>query len=915
MARTHSLVQRLGGAVSSRQRELALLVVVMGCAFGLMSLAGWDAADPTVLRPGPGVVSNPLGPAGALVAELLYSTLGYGAWGLFVPMVLAVVAMAGRRVLYVVHWLAGLALYVALLAGLDLVVAPGVHSAGGALGAGLTGLLTPAVGALGTGFVLVAVAVLSVTVLLHIDWGRVARWALARLEVALPWLGAHLASGVRWTARRLWALVAATAQGGLTGARSAGSVGLRGAGSVVGGVRRMVGSLFVREDDDWDEDELEDLDDEERESLFTSEVPLPARETEIREPEDEDDRTQVGRPAALVEVEWDPTTASKPSHVLGLFPDIARRTTRSEDPPTQPSEPDALSIELPPPPPGEVHVAAPAVQTPAPAVSVAVPPTPTPASARPSPVQSVPIQQPALDDVVVHRSRYLDLQVDDDGGALADEERRAVYHHPPLGLLDVVPDQDLGFDEDELRRLATTVEEKLATFKIGGKVTSVRPGPVVTIFEFLPDPGIKVSRIANLTDDLAMALRAVSVRIVAPIPGKGVVGIEIPSARRLTIYLREVLASEEFRGSDNKLPCVLGKDVEGRPMVADLAKMPHLLVGGTTGSGKSVGVNGMLMSMLYTRTPDELRLLLIDPKMLEFELYEGIPHLLHPVVTEPKKASAALAWATREMDDRYKLLARWGTRNIISYNDKVERELADWTPEKARRYAPRDLPAGDAPPTPEKLPYIVIVIDELADLMMVASKEVEESIARIAQKARACGIHLIVATQRPSVDVITGLIKANLPTRIAFQLRTKTDSRTVLDQGGAETLLGKGDMLYLPPGVGNLTRTHGAFVSDGEVERVCTHLRQQGAPDYLEAITADDESDVVVEEAERDDLYYSALEVILAAGKASTSMIQRHLKIGYNRAARIIDVLEADGIVGPADGARPREILMRPSMP
>jgi len=355
----------------------------------------------------------------------------------------------------------------------------------------------------------------------------------------------------------------------------------------------------------------------------------------------------------------------------------------------------------------------------------------------------------------------------------------------------------------------------------------------------------------------------------------------------------------------------LGKSVEGRPVIGDLARMPHLLVGGTTGSGKSVGINAMLMTLLFARTPDELKLIMIDPKMLEFELYQDIPHLLHPVVTEPKLASAALKWACTEMDERYRLLARWKTRNIVNYNERVEAELKDWTPEKARRFAPKDWPGDVEPPVPEKLPYLVIVIDELADLMMAAAKDVEESIIRLAQKARACGIHLIVATQRPSVNVITGLIKANMPSRIAFQVRTKVDARTILDQNGAENLLGKGDLLYLPPGVSGLERCHGPFVSDEEARKVTDFLREQGTASYELDITGDDDGGGAgLTEDDYDELYDEAVAFICQQGKASTSMVQRRFKIGYNRAARIIEVMEMEGVVGPADGARPRKVLV-----
>ena len=500
------------------------------------------------------------------------------------------------------------------------------------------------------------------------------------------------------------------------------------------------------------------------------------------------------------------------------------------------------------------------------------------------------------------------------GVVVAQAEPDPIYELPTLSLLDK-HDKEVGrLDESGLRQLAKNLEQKLADFGVKGEVTAIRPGPIITVFEYLPAPGIKVSKISNLSDDIAMAMRALRVRIVAPIPGRGVVGIEIPNKSRQTVWFRDILVSKEFREGEMALPLALGKTVDGSARIADLAKMPHLLVGGTTGAGKSVSVNCMLMTLLYSMTPDKLRMILIDPKMLEFELYRDIPHLLHPVVTNPKLAAAALKWACEEMDNRYRVLARWGTRNIALYNRKVEKELEDWTPEKALKYAPKGWPEDQEPPRPEKFPYIVVVIDELADLMMVAKKDVEESIVRIAQKARAAGIHLIVATQRPSADVITGLIKANMPSRISFQVRTKIDSRVILDQAGAETLLGMGDMLFLPPGVSAIQRVHGPFCSDDEVMKVADFLRDQGEPRYEAELKMVDESGQgeLFEEEEYDECYDMAVRIVTEAGKASTSMIQRHLKIGYNRAARIIDMMEREGVVGPADGARPRQVLAPP---
>ncbi len=499
---------------------------------------------------------------------------------------------------------------------------------------------------------------------------------------------------------------------------------------------------------------------------------------------------------------------------------------------------------------------------------------------------------------------------DDHGGVLIDAMEDAAFELPHLGLLDRHERSVAHFDEIALRALADKLTLKLEDFGVKGEVTAIRPGPVITTFEYLPSAGIKLSKITSLEDDIAMALCALRVRIVAPIPGKGVVGFEVPNTKRLTVWIRDILASETFRAQDRALPMALGKNVEGKPLVGDLAKAPHLLVAGTTGSGKSVGVNAMLMSMLYTRSPDELRLILIDPKMLEFELYQDIPHLLHPVVTDPALASAALKWACDEMDRRYQVLARWKTRNIASFNTKVQDALANWSPETARKYAPRNWPSHEPPPPPRPLPYIVVVIDELADLMMVAAKDVEVSIARLAQKARAAGIHLIVATQRPEKTVVTGIIKANLPSRMAFQVRSKLDGRIILDTSGAEALLGKGDMLYLPPGSSELTRCQSPFVDDEEVRRVTDHLRAQGTPVYEAEIKIDSGGNGEDAEIEYDELYDLAVAYVVDQGKASTSMIQRQFKIGYNRAARIVEVMEMEGVVGAADGARPRKILV-----
>ena len=459
------------------------------------------------------------------------------------------------------------------------------------------------------------------------------------------------------------------------------------------------------------------------------------------------------------------------------------------------------------------------------------------------------------------------------------------YKLPPITLLDVIEKKELKVDKESIQANASILEKKLKDYGIEGKVTEVRPGPVITMYEFEPAPGIKVSRISNLADDLAMALSAVSIRIIAPIPGKAVVGIEIPNQTRQTVYLREMIESTVFRSSHSHLTLALGTTIAGESYVADLAKMPHLLVAGATGSGKSVSLNSMICSLLFKATPRNVRFLMIDLKMLELSFYEGIPHLLLPVVTNAKNAKTALRWMTDEMERRYTMMAEKGVRSIEKYNQKMQKQEGA-----------------------EALPYIVVVIDELADLMMVSPKEVEEYIARLAQMARASGIHLILATQRPSVDVLTGIIKANFPARISCKVFSKVDSRTILDTNGAESLLGNGDMLFLSPGIGRLQRLHGPYVSEGEIKRVVEFLKQQGTPSYHNEILEEKEEEENGEEMD-DEKYQEALEFVMTKGEASISMVQRRFRIGYNRAARIIERMEREGVVGPSDGVKPREVL------
>lgn len=529
------------------------------------------------------------------------------------------------------------------------------------------------------------------------------------------------------------------------------------------------------------------------------------------------------------------------------------------------------------------------------------------------------------------------LAVNKEPGARVEKEKQAVLFDapvageiPPLDLLDPAPDSGgRGYSREELESLSRLLELKLADFGVTAQVTAVYPGPVVTRFEIQPAAGVKVSRISNLAKDVARSLAVISVRVVEVIPGKSVVGIEIPNADRQTVNFKEVLSSKTFEDSKSTLTLALGHDIAGAPIVADLAKMPHLLVAGTTGSGKSVGVNCMLVSLLYKATPDDVRLILVDPKMLELSVYEGIPHLLTPVITDMKDAANGLRWCVAEMERRYKLMSQLGVRNLAGYNRKVLDAIKIGVPIPDPLWKPDPLAMTpeeeQLQPHLEKLPSIVVVIDEFADMMMIVGKKVEQLIARIAQKARAAGIHLILATQRPSVDVITGLIKANIPTRIAFAVSSKVDSRTILDQGGADQLLGFGDMLYLPSGSSVPMRVHGAFCSDDEVHRVVADWKRRGQPLYLENLLDEGGQTPVTagelqsatsdgDDPEADALYDEAVHYVCKSRRASISSVQRKLRIGYNRAARLIEAMEAAGVVTDMGTNGQREVLAPPPL-
>jgi len=530
---------------------------------------------------------------------------------------------------------------------------------------------------------------------------------------------------------------------------------------------------------------------------------------------------------------------------------------------------------------------------------------------RPAAVATARRRRGVAPEIVEHRQRAKP-EPEQEAFAFSERVSTGPYTPPDLAIFQTPPPGARKYNRESLIMNSRILEKKLLDFGVAGRVVTVHPGPVITMYEFEPAPGVKVNRITNLSDDLALALRALSIRIIAPIPGKSVVGIEVPNPDREVVYIRDLLDSKSFRNHPSRLAMALGKDIFGNPVEGDLATMPHLLVAGATGTGKSVFLNSLLCSILCRATPDEVKVLLVDPKLLELSVYEGIPHLIADVVTNPKRASAALQGIVQKMEERYQMMAAVGVRNIAQFNRRADDELSAGNPTFRLKPKPGENEGREV--EWQRLPYIVVVIDELADLMVVSARDVEESLQRLAQMARASGIHLVLASQRPSVDVLTGIIKANFPSRISFQVSSRTDSRTILDQMGADQLLGRGDMLFLPPGTSKLQRLHGSFVSEREVQDLVKYLRSQGAPKFDDdLLRLRDESDAREARPEDTDEFYDrALAIVAETRNASISYIQRRLKIGYNRAARIVEQMELEGVVGPQVGTRSREVFVRP---
>ncbi|KFE67707.1 DNA translocase FtsK [Hyalangium minutum] len=1002
------------------RKALLGVFILAASLISLLSVASFDAHD----RVGPGF-RNLVGPMGHLVAESLRGLLGVCAYlvpscGLYAAAVIFVGNRERRRLPQIVA-LTMLTISVAVLAQLIFGGDPGwAHPPGGAVGASLGGLMQGLFSTVGTVILVTAVSVAALIVGTQYTFLKLCALAWAGLSVlgrqAQESFVAFLeAQKVAYKERQERLEQEKQEEAAFLAQLEADEEELEEA-------ERDAAEAEAAEAEAMAEEAVRLAREQEKEQLqlakkTAKETKEAAREARLKEKETPDELPSgapvLALPEKLEKLEKRPAPGADPAWASFLAPTPAVPAAANAAPSEPPRKrerkgpnivtPPAASNSVPPVPASALAASAAAAE-PVPAAAAnplaalaAAPPTAAPAAASPAAIVPAPASALARMPLIVEPKappkptapKKKENEFEFVGG-------RKSFSLPPLDVLECDKKERSELDKDAFLVTAEKLRAKLADFGIQGEVVEIRPGPVVTMYEFLPGPGIKVSKIAALADDLAMAMEAMRVRIVAPIPGKGVVGIEVPNKDRETVYLKEIAEQDAFQKGSSRLTMCVGKDIEGMPYVFDLAKAPHLLIAGTTGSGKSVAVNSMIMSILLKSTPEEVRFIMVDPKMLELSVYEGIPHLLLPVVTDPKKAALALRWAVEEMERRYQMLSEAGVRNIAGFNKLVEstatvvstaeKPAAEKKPSKPKNVlvvdvaqdeaapaaaaatsdegpgvaAPKDdledmreAVASEPEPTeaaqddaeneageleaqesseneeaaadsaepaePEKkelkkLPYIVVIIDELADLMMVASREVETYVARLAQMARAAGIHLMVATQRPSTDVVTGIIKANFPTRISFMLRSKPDSMTILGTVGAEALLGMGDMLIMPPTSAHLQRVHGAFVSETEIKRAVDHLKAQGKPVFDESILKPRDEDVESggeEDELSDELYDQALATVSEMRAVSISMLQRKMRIGYNRAARMIERMERDGVVGPADGAKPREVLIR----
>ncbi|MCY1031055.1 DNA translocase FtsK 4TM domain-containing protein [Corallococcus sp. BB11-1] len=983
---------KAGGAASPARRALVGVFVLAASLLALLAVATFDAHD----RKGPGF-HNAVGPMGHLIAEALRGALGVCAYfvpvgGIYTAVVLFVGNRERRRLPQIIS-LALLTCSVAVLSQLMFAKDKGwAHPPGGALGAGLGGLMEGMFSTVGTVILVTAISAAALIVGTQYTFFKLCSYVWAGLTV----LGRRISESahVFWEAQKVSYQARQERLAQEKEEEAAFLAELEAEEEELSEAERLAEEAEAAEAEAMAEEAVRLARQAEKEQAANAKKALkesrekPERKP-VREEAPEDDDAQDEQPSLPPERAErrppgaDPAWAASflapqpqlPASTEGAEPPRrARKTPQIVTPPSAPSSPPVPAAAL----------AAPVAEAPAKPLVADKAEKPVAASPGNALVPAPPSALARMPLIVEPKAPPKPTAVKRPQDQFEFVGDRKSFSLPPLDVLEADKKERTALDKDAFLVTAEKLRAKLADFGIVGEVVEIRPGPVVTMYEFLPGPGIKVSKIAALQDDLAMAMEAMRVRIVAPIPGKGVVGIEVPNRDRETVFLKEIAEQDTFQKSASKLTMCVGKDIEGMPYVFDLVKAPHLLIAGTTGSGKSVAVNAMIMSILLKATPEEVRFIMVDPKMLELSVYEGIPHLLLPVVTDPKKAALALRWAVEEMERRYQLLSEAGVRNIAGYNKLVETSASEVkaaapAPAAKKKTKPKKLfvvdvegstvpaasasdgmgvaapreddsdelreaivsePApdleadgevdaefeeeGDAPEQVEaageakkelkKLPYIVVIIDELADLMMVASREVETYVARLAQMARAAGIHLMVATQRPSTDVVTGIIKANFPTRISFMLRSKPDSMTILGTVGAEALLGMGDMLIMPPTSAHLQRVHGAYVSEQEIKKAVDHLKAQGKPVFDESILKPRDEDVEGGEQEdelSDELYDQALAAVSEMRSVSISMLQRKMRIGYNRAARMIERMERDGVVGPADGAKPREVLLR----